>query len=267
MQPILLSSSSLASFMRCRKQYYYQYELLLDGGQTDAMATGTSVHKELEQAAVEGPFYEGGPIVAPYLEEHPLPENIISAETPTWIKLLDKNSATETDVWLRCTFDLVYRKGDEVVIRDYKTFSRAPSLDADLDFQGKLYTTVGHKLWGDCHFEYEYIRSTPPGVVKDKSGGMWTPEECYFNVPVYADTPEIDSLWQDAQDIARDLVRARQEGRWYRQPRRSLNGVMCGDCMLKTVCESDFMQGGLDPQNIELLANKRKPLELPEGLR
>lgn len=259
--------------MYCRRRYYYEYELMRDPKTVAAaLSTGSSIHALLAGVAkaegldVGSDMYD---VVYAYLEHHPLPANIVSAEEPYYVQLLEADEENEA-VWLRCTFDLIYMRGkDWYVVRDYKSFSKASDHNVDLDFQGRLYIATAMRYFKTdrVEFEYEYIRTTPPYVAHNKKGDKWTPEECYDRVPVIISTREADVMWAEAQDVARDLLRAKKEGRFYREPRRGfMNG--CEACPMRQLCMADLQQGGLDDQTLELLSNPREPdTNIPKELK
>ena len=263
---MLISSTSLADFRRCRRKYYYQWELLLEqAAPSDVMSAGTEFHKLMELAALGG-WSSGGDdsmreVAAAYLKAHPLPTRILSVEQPVWVTLLSAEEAIEP-VFMRCTFDLTYQDDDGwYVIRDYKTFEKKPTIEVDMDFQGKLYAAVGRRIWGTdkVRFEYEMVRQYPPNVLKPgKTGGMWAPEECYLNVPIYSSDRECNTLWLEAKQTAQDILFASPAGRWYRTPVKGSFPGACGKCPVKDVCLADLMRG-LSADEIESLP-KRQPL-------
>lgn len=273
---IVISQSALASFAYCRKQYYYGYEMLREPNLTTAaIEDGSDFHRILEyydrnRDLGECPSYDGAPpmlsVANAYLEHRPLKGETIIAETPIYVKLLDR-MAGRPEVWLRCTPDRIYREGKWVRWRDYKTFDKWPSMEPELDFQAKFYTAVGRKIWGpDVMFEWEFVRRTPPNVVKDKSGGKWAVDECYHTEPFYPHQDELDILWKEAQQLAKDLVRAKAEDAFYRIPRRGAMPFTCGTCLFRKVCTADMRRGGIDEQTLELLSTKREPLAVPKEL-
>jgi len=279
MDPLILSSSSLKLFRNCREAYKLGYVYNLDpiGTESEAVENGTAIHKYLEMAA-KGQMswmkdlYEkdsNATVAIKFLYHHPLPENIIMAEDREFfVKLLDD------DTWIRCTFDLVYERNGEIVIRDYKTFSRAPSLNLDLDFQARFYIAAAQKHFKKpVSFEYVFIRQTPPGVPKDKAGKCWEPEECYLFYPLDIPQREADRVWAEARITATDLERALEmyewdgvgDAVWYHNDRKGFGG--CDSCFYKRLCAAENQTGKLDEETIAQLSKPREPLTLPERYR
>lgn len=268
---LVLSSSALSAFKRCRKKYQLGYELNLDPRMTsDAAEQGTSFHAWAAQAArmqIKAPCEplerDGMWDVWEAYETHePLPEGVISAETPMYTEIVP-------GVFLRTTFDLIYRDGEEIVARDYKTFAAWPSADHDLDFQARIYLAcLGRACGGSkIRFEHEMVRRTPPGVPHNKRGDVWSPEECYRRDTLVCSQVELDLLWEETVEVVKDLLDARRRGdrAFYRQ---DLKGTFqgCESCFYRELCKSEAQQGFLDPQTIDLLSTPRKPLEIPDGL-
>jgi hypothetical protein len=271
MPPLVLSASALDLFKRCRKAYQLGYEMNLDPIFTnEAVEQGSTFHALMAQMASQtgeslkldttDPLSMDS-VVSSYIRHRWDIDSyeIISAEKPMYTPLIE-------GVVLRTTFDLVYRKGQEVFIRDYKTFAAAPTYDVDLDFQGRIYIAAMMKqLKSDrVRFEYEYVRRTPPNVPKDKAGKHWTPDECYINVPLIISKREAAALWHETQWVAADLLRAREEGRWYRQDRKGWNG--CQSCFYKDLCKAEVQLGVLDDATINMLSKPREPMEMPNDL-
>lgn len=273
--PLILSSSALSSFKRCRKQYQLSYEMLLDPRMTSQAAEqGSSFHAWAALYA-KGSTYAGGhdtdemwEVWSAYARHKPLPKGIISAEEPLYTPLYPK------EVYLRTTFDLVYEDGEEIVARDYKTFASWPSMDHDLDFQARIYLACLGRRYPErkVRFEHEFVRRTPPGVPHNKRGDIWSPEECYRTDPLVCSQGELDALWEETLEVVQDLLRARrryQEGHkaaFYRQDLKG-NFQGCESCFQRELCKSEAQQGYLDEQTIALLSTPRKPLEVPDELR
>ena len=255
----------MALWKRCAKAYELGYERLLDPSTTtkECVEDGKAVHKYLEEAAngtwdgtVDGSMMSL--VAAEYLKRKPLPAKG-KAEHAIYTELIPGS------VYLRCTFDLLYRDDDGFIVgRDYKTFDRSPTLDVDLDFQGRIYTTVlmrkfpGHP----CRFEYEYIRRVPPGT--KNSRGFWTDDECYINVPLLISEQEAEQLWKETVEVAQYILIMKERKIW---PRYDLKAGphSCSGCFYKDLCKTELYQGELDAQTIDLLSTPRSPLVLPEG--
>ncbi len=274
METLVISSSSLSTFLYCRKAYQLGYERLLDTGSNAAMEKGTFFHKCMEAQAKHEPWPEptsdqdsGMQLVAEkYLANNTFPKHIIMAEEPVYIEVIP-------GVIMRCTFDLLYEQAGVYVIRDYKTFGKMPSQSTDgldLDFQARLYIAVARRMLGtdDVYFEWENVRAETGrflGREPNKVWTEWTPDESYLRLTTYGIAHELDALWAETQDAVRDLVRAREEQRFYRVPRRGSMPYTCGTCLYKNLCSSELALGSLDEQTISLLSTPRKPLVIPEG--
>jgi hypothetical protein len=265
----------LKLFRTCREAYKLGYVYNLDpiGTESEAVENGTAIHKYLEMAAKGDEEWmrgdtavdQNGLVAQYFLEHHPLPPNIIMAEDREFFVELLK------DVWVRCTFDLVYERNGEIVIRDYKTFSRAPSLNLDLDFQARFYIAAAQRHFGKpVSFEYVFIRQTRPNVPKDKAGKCWEPEECYLFYPLDIPQQEADRVWAEAQWTATDLQRALEHSKesdavWYHNDRKGFGG--CDSCFYRRLCAAENQMGKLDQETIAQLSNPREPLVLPERYR
>jgi len=275
MDPLILSSSSLKLFRNCREAYKLGYVYNLDpiGTESEAVENGTAIHAYLERAAKGDEEWmrgdtgvdQNGLVAQYFLEHHPLPSNILMAENREFfVPLLGK------EVWVRCTFDLVYERNGEIVIRDYKTFSRAPSLNLDLDFQARFYIAAAQRYFNKpVTFEWVYIRQTPPGVPKDKAGKCWEPGECYLFYPLDISQREADNVWEEAQFAAEDIedtiLKHKTSGSdlvWYRNSRMGFGG--CDSCFYKRLCVAENQMGYLDEETITQLSKPREPLVLPE---
>lgn len=262
--PLIISSSSLAAWLRCPKSYEISYVKHLDVPTTsEAVEQGRNFHQFMENAANGKQIKSSDPmaeVARQYLKYNPLPEDIKGAEVKTYVRLLP-------NVILRCTFDLIYQKQTLLVARDYKTFDRAPSLDVDLDFQGRLYIAQLAHMPGSKEFqtvfEYENVRRCPPGTKNSK--GVWSPAECYIRETMVISQGEIETVWADAQEAANALLTMYERNRWYRSPLK-VGPHSCGSCFVKNLCLAELQNGVLDDQTISLLSVPRKPLEMPEGV-
>lgn len=264
-EPLVLSMSAIQSYKRCPKSYELSYEKLYDAATTkkDIVELGTSFHTYMASCATDGWLVEDKgdgmyTTARTYLAHHPLPYNIIGAEMAFYTKLLE-----EQNVWLRTTFDLVYRDGATIRGRDYKTFAKSPTLDLDLDFQGRIYIAALQRHYpnDDIEFEYEYVRQVPPGTKNSK--GVWTPETCYLNFPLVISHAEADQLWQETQWVAEAILAARESKRFWRTDHKGWDG--CGGCFMRDLCQSELTNGELTESELEVLApNRREPATLPK---
>jgi len=234
--------------------YKYGYVMNLEptGTTSEKVTIGSEMH-EMLAAAAQGEdytFYETWPVVEAYLKYKPLPprEDIVSVEEGYWVEI--------DGVPVRCTYDLVYRRGDTIVIRDYKTFGVAPTLDLDLDFQARFYiaTAMKHFKTDNVEFEYEYIRQT----LTHKNGTPWQPDEMYLNYPLVISAQEARNLWEETEYVVEDIHESVSENRWYRQDRKGFGG--CPSCFYKNICKAENQLGTLDEQTLALLSTPREPL-------
>lgn len=273
-EPLVLPYSAIALFKRCRKAYELSYERLIEVASSEAAQQGTDFHRYASSAAlyrltgalsdddrafIQNPENPMRAVWAAYKQHRGLPTEIVSAEDPLYVKLLPK-------VYLRTTFDLVYRDADGWIVgRDYKTFEKAPALDVDLDFQGRIYIAALMRRFrtDKVRFEYEYVRRVPPGTSNSK--GTWSVDDCYINVPVVISNREAEDLWKETQDVARDILAARRKGTFYRGGTRKEFGSPCLGCWQSDLCKAEIMHGHLDDEDVRLLSTGvRERACLPE---
>jgi hypothetical protein len=281
--PLVLSSTSLASYKRCPKAYQLQYVLMRDTPKvSDAIEDGRSFHVfidklakgELSEKDLELDSDPMAQVAFHYVRYKPLPENVVgNSELAVWARLLP-------NVLLRCTFDIIYMEDGWLVAGDYKTFDKLPHHDPDLDFQGGLYLAqLAHtKQWSgykDVRFEWKYVRRVPPGTKNSK--GVWTVDECYpHSTPLILPKHEIDSIWRDAQETATEMLRKlefvnpadimRNPSPWTRTYLKGSGPHTCNGCFVKEMCKYERKYGSLDDSTISFVSIPRKPLEVPEGV-
>jgi CRISPR/Cas system-associated exonuclease Cas4 (RecB family) len=266
--PLVLSMSAISTFLRCKKKYEIQYEKLLDGiKENEAMAEGTAFHSIMARyARGEGVGDKSpmGVVAKIYLEHKAFPSDIVLVEEPIYIQFLE-------GVYIRGTCDLIYKDEDgTLVIRDWKTFARLPSLDADLDFQARLYIAlVMHKYkTSNVRFEHVYVRKTPPGIPKDKAGNCWTPEECYITPPpILMSLHEVMTLVQEVKWELENVLYTRKHGRYSRSPQKGGGWQDCSFCSVKEICKAELTLGELTESALYGISRKREPVEIPEFLQ
>ncbi len=225
-------------------------------------------------------------------EKHEKKKRVLGVEAPLYIPLEINTGLLDQAVYIRCTFDEIYLDKEGWIIGlDYKTFQAHTAWDVDLDFQGRIYLAALQRLFPkyNVRFEYERIRQSAPGTPrgdsqylrleedtwwqynkagdKRKRAELWTVEECYETIDLIIDQDEMNVLWEETKfNVMELLVRQKASqtmpGAWG----RTTNKGNCSWCYFKTLCKSD-LQGTLDEQTIELLANVRKPMEIPPELR
>jgi hypothetical protein len=262
------SMSAVQTYKRCAKKFEIQYEFLLDGAKRSAaLEMGSNFHKIMERFAkgeqLADISHDSDPemfdVAVAYLSHNGFPSGEMWAEEPIYVKVLP-------DTYIRFTPDLLFRLGDTYVIRDYKTFSKLPSRDHDLDFQARLYITLAMKHLGtkDVVFEHEYVRTTPPNVPKDKADNVWEPYECYMTDQLVISESEARQIYKELIQDLKMLEIAREDKFYTRSPQKGGGYMDCDKCSVKELCKADLANNGL--QNIDLSYNivKREPLLLPE---
>lgn len=255
---MLLSSSSIKTFKDCRMAYRYGYELLLDpvGTEGKVVGFGTAFHKAIAAIARDEPHVVFEPdvadVVGAYLKHKPLPKDILAVEDGFWF-----TPDGFPDVSVRCTFDLVYRREDgTIVVRDYKTFSKSPTLDLDLDYQGRFYLAAAMRHYGtkQVEFEYEYVRQS----LTHANGSLWSDDEMYLTYPLVISDQEAETMWRETGFVVEDILTTRRRGSWYRSDKKGFGG--CPSCFYKNICKAENQLGRLDEQTLAILSTPRAPL-------
>jgi CRISPR/Cas system-associated exonuclease Cas4 (RecB family) len=261
--PIVLSMSAVSTFMRCKKKYQYQYEMLLDGiKENEAMAEGTAFHSIMADYARTGKEPDDSPmgdVARIYLQHRKMPTDIVLVEEPIYCELLE-------GVYVRGTCDLIYRDTDGVlVIRDWKTFAKLPSMDSDLDFQARLYIALVMRKYKttNVRFEHVYVRKTPPNIPKDKAGKCWEIEECYITPPpILMSLHEVMTLVQEVKWELENLLYTKKHGRYTRSPQKGGGYDACSFCSVKEICKAELTTGELSESTLYGISRKREPIDL-----
>ncbi len=248
-------------------KYKYQYELLLDGvKENEAMAEGTAFHEIMANYARTEKLETGTPmgdVAETYLKHRKFPTNIVRIEEPIYIPFLE-------GVYIRGTCDLIYKDEDgALVIRDWKTFARLPSLDADLDFQARLYIALVMREYktSAVRFEHEYVRRTPPGIPKDKAGNCWEPADCYLTQSIVASLKETMTIVQEVKWELETLLKTRENGQYTRTNLKGGGYDACSACSVKEICKAELSNGELNDSLLYGISRKRESVELPENLK
>jgi PD-(D/E)XK nuclease superfamily len=248
--------------MRCKKKYQYQYEMLLDGvKENEAMAEGTAFHSIMADYARTGQLEAGSPmgdVARVYLEHRKFPTEIVLIEEPIYVEFL-------AGVYVRGTCDLIYRYGNTLVVRDWKTFARLPSLDSDLDFQARLYIALvmRHYKTSSVRFEHEYVRRTPPGIPKDKAGNCWDPSDCYLTESICVSLREAMTIVQEVKWELETLLKTRETGNYTRTNLKGGGYDACSACSVKEICKAELTNGELNDSLLYGISRKREPIDLP----
>jgi len=232
------------------------------------MAEGTAFHSIMAGYAKTRTLGEEshpmGDVARVYLTHREFPSDIRMVEEPIYGELLP-------GVYVRGTCDLIYGSEDgTLVIRDWKTFTRLPSLDSDLDFQARLYIALvmRHYKTSKVRFEHVYIRKTPPNIPKDKAGNCWTPEECYITPPpILMSLHEVMTLVQEVTWELENLIYTKKNGRYTRSPQKGGGYDDCTRCSVKEICKAELTNGTLNDSLLYGISRKREPIEIPEGLK
>lgn len=246
-------------------------------------------------------------VAGAYLRQHPLRGETLFIEEPLYTLVLPENDPalrgalpmgepassenrwTSPAVYIRTTFDRVARENDWIHGEDYKTFERAPTFDDDLNFQFRTYTgALWHHFKTDrVSFTARYVRRAVPGSPKGAwdieedgefysvtAGGKrtrkdkWLTSECYKDNEIVMAQHEVEAMWSELQDIARDMVRnIYVEPRWYRTP-LAVGPHSCNSCFVRDLCSAELRTGTLSKDDLEMLSAPRDDAARmsPEGL-
>lgn len=281
MEPIVFSSSAIAAFKRCPKSYQLGYEYNLEPVVTKQyVEDGSNFHRLVAGAAKGETQHNDGSdmwnVAVEYMRNVrlPAPDKVLMVEEPLYTELrADVVNAEGHElghqiryVYIRTTFDLVYEREDgTIVARDYKTFEKSPTLDLDLDFQGRIYIAALMRKYPNTpvEFEYEYVRRVTPGTKNSK--GYWTPEDCYLRFPLIISRREADEIWKETQWVAEAMLAARESSRFWRTDLKGSSPFTCGSCFFKDLCKAELEHGELSEQDLAILApNRREPITLPK---
>jgi hypothetical protein len=285
---IVFSSSALQAFRRCPKSFELSYvwggtglnyigvpSYVTDGAGFHAIASNYAKTIKGEKLEDVEPNYEMHAVFLAWLHrrgraEFDAMQEILHVEEPVYTPLHHSYDGNETDVYLRTTFDLVYRDLDGwVVCRDYKTFEKRPSTDVDLDFQTMSYISALMKKYRTTkvRFEHVYIRRTAPGIAHNKKGEVWSEDDCYIYESIVISPQQAQVFWGEAVATAKAILRTREEGgaAYWRTGLKGVSPYTCGSCFMKHVCKAEIEHGTLDDNLISILNYERRaPLELPK---
>jgi hypothetical protein len=284
MEPIVLSMSAIQTYQRCRKKFELSYVLGMedkDLQKSEALEKGISFHqymkdyyfKKPQEMEQDGPLFQ---VAEEYWKRKGMPflGQVMSYGDKYAIDhpFLVPHPAYK-NVWLRCSFDLVFRDGNIIVIRDYKTFSKAPNFDIDLDFQGRMYIALATKLWGpgNYKFEHEMVRIEAPGSTHGtKPVKYWTEEECYFRHSMILSSEETEDDWDEILylvDKILDHIKPKMgKERYDRAPQKGGGYMDCSKCNVKNLCIAQ-KQNNLDEGTLKILSKPHPVIWGMDGLQ
>jgi len=253
------SMSAIKAFKRCPKSFWFNY---IKGLQKivvpDVVENGTSFHKiaqayaeiKRDNLGLEGltafqntfqqdPMFQ---VFAAWFSRRAVDEfsdmEIISVEEPWYLQV-------HYNVWIRITPDLVYVKDGWIYIRDYKTFSKAPSdPDASLNFQAKLYIGIVG-MYQKAQFEHYYVRQDLYHTGK-MSNIRWTAEESYFCEPLKISQQEAIRELVYTQRLVEYLEYLHLDGTpydYYHVDHAGTSPFTCHTCFFKDVCKAESEVG------------------------
>jgi hypothetical protein len=247
MKPISISMSALQTFIRCEKKGELQYikGIVDDKPDGEALEKGTRIHKYFEMYLTGNAnemdwTTEEGVLVSTYLKHNPIKEKPTHVEQTLSVRVYE-------DVELTFTPDVITRNYEKQIVDvwDWKSFSKMPSLDTDLDFQTNTYLAAVAQLFpevGKFRFVHKQLRTTAPLVPKDKAGGVWQPQECYFDQVTVLSRAELEEVWADTVDRIDEIVtKVRSQFPNYRRTYlRGFDFNSCGHCPVKGLCNQDY---------------------------
>lgn len=274
---LTVSSSSVQSFLRCKKQYELQYVRMLDPIKTNqAVETGSRFHESARRHfANELPFEEKDELFAAY-ERNVIRRDAtirpLRVEEPIYLEI-------QPGFTVRYTKDLVYRdEAGWIACRDFKTVGRMEEeWDTTLDFQSRNYIVALAVFYDtvDVRFEFDVIRNVPPGTPHTKAQIPWKPEECYKRIPIISSIAEMRTTFAELSHVARDIsgehamegiYRKSELGPWVwpRTPLRGRTPYACGGCFVADLCKNEYQHGEIDDDTRETFSRPRKPLEIDQ---
>lgn len=278
--PLCLSMTEFSMFRRCRKKFELgAIRGLSPRADNIAASNGRDFHAIMEWVAKNGgiypqaseeelkPFSAMLPVAQAYYD-HLVEKNelgkfdqVVSAERGYFAEVAP-------NVYIRCSFDLVYLDDGEPVVQDYKTFTKAPSLDAesDLDPQANEYTVTAKaalKLDRTPMFRWEYVRQELGRLLSAGKGKgavytEWERHERYMRQDLIISDEVLQTVQRELYECALDIREAIERGRYYRQGLNS-GPHGCSSCFYRHLCKAELYHGMLDEQNIAALATYDDP--------
>lgn len=276
-EPIVVSMTDFGNYRRCKNLFRYSWvEQLIPTKRSEAADLGSAFHAYVAAAANEARGVENDEelhdspamleVAQAYLRDVGLPpgSDILAVEEQFYVLVLpeeDRYGDVRPAVYIRITPDLVFREGDWIRVRDYKTFDRAPSLESDLNFQATKYIVCARQVFKTQKvvWDWRYVRRELGRYIKsgrkktdDVVWTDWEYDERYITTPDLIISDRVaDVAWAELQQTARELrtrvMRAQDapqhvETLFYREP---LNGPIngCLSCFYRQICVTRLENG------------------------
>jgi hypothetical protein len=292
--------TGLREFLRCRRKWWYGHERKLElagGYHSMAMGTGSGFHggqrflyELLKQGQLIGPDEldmaadkieevcrtEGGdPMMAEDMMRHYWREFGCKEQIDEIVQVELPLSYTHELFTLKGTMDLVYRRNDRYVVRDYKTVDSV-SDDGNyirLDFQFQVYAFLIWKHYGKP-VELEVVkvrRKVPPGfgatpVRRNKDGKIsknnasTDPNDYVKIIPWYFSVPQLQEFEGRLKGVLESISAERRIGLWPRSDQAYGPGA-CTGCQFFELCGRELMEGPLSDDDIEVLYTRKESRE------
>lgn len=247
------SISEINSYMNCRKAHHYRYRLKIHSEPAPSMLAGTAIHWGLEVASTAmknktGLIPLGGVIDSAVEKASEL--GLFGAEARIeWAvtagyqylqemaeagwEVLESEQFIETGygTWnARGQIDLVMRRGEEVLVIDWKTCGKLPGCTSEcIDPQTTLYSWAVMEQLGvdELTAGRVYLRTVDPRITLTKAGKVSKQSVCSF--AAYKD------FVKASPDACFGLEEAESKfGHWYREDTTRLTREHC-EAILGTV--------------------------------
>jgi hypothetical protein len=259
---LIISYSALAAFKNCPKSYEIEYEWMRESKHAnEAVKKGSMFHRYMEEA-VKNHRFDIFPedeeakmwhIAADYLNSRGLPDNIMATEESLYWEVMP-------DVVFRVTPDLLYRKDNTIICRDWKTFGKRPSLDIHISDQARFYIITLEALYNmPVEFEFVYVRSERIGIPRPRSPA-WNQQDSYFTVPYSLSTLQKQRTKIDLVESIMSLLKTKNRGSYYRTGRTGYGMASCTGCFQRPLCSEEWEHGFVSPERLEALSTQRESL-------
>lgn len=222
-----VSMSSIASFIRCPRQFEILWEKGIqdDKPKSEALEKGTLIHKYFEYY-LKGKMNEldwstdEGKVVSAYLFHNPIQQRPLMVEETLKLQVRD-------NVTLTFTPDVLFETEHSIEPWDWKSFTKLRTLDTQLNLQTRTYLAGVWKRFPGKRiykFVHQYVRTTPPDVPKDKTGGCWAPHECYVSQPTILNEEQLQQAWEMVEFWIDKILT-------YERERRPIGGSDMSSCV------------------------------------